>query len=663
MANDIFGQTVTWDSLSLMADGRRILPVMGEIHYSRVPAQHWQRELRKMKEGGVTMVATYCFWNHIEEVEGQFDWSGQRNLRQFLEACREEQMPVVLRVGPFCHGEVRCGGIPDWIFTKGCKSRSEDPEFLKYVRRLYEQIFGQVSGLQWKDGGPLIAMQFDNEYRGRGSYLMTLKRMAGEIGFDLPFYTRTGWPRLATPVPFGEMLPLYGDYSDGFWDREITEGCGTYWQAFHFKPYRLPTATATEQLGRQDGKQDKTDADYPFFTCEQGGGMASSYHRRIWIAPQDVYASAIVKLGCGSNLLGYYMYHGGTNPDGKRTTLNENQRTPATNYNDMPVKTYDFQAPLGEFGQRNPSYFKIRPLHLFLHDFGAALAPMQAHYPQADMHMEKADDSHLRWTYRTDGNSSFIFINNYERFANLSEKRDVECLVNGTPYQLPTIPAGTSCILPCNVQLGDVHLKSATAQLVARRDNRFYFMEIPGIAATFSMDNGARQVRPDAKHPVVKQGGTELWLLSEHDAGRLFLPKEKKEKQKPLIYNKVKEAGTLRTITMGVQKVAEEPTDADFEQAAVYAISLPKKREGLVSIVYRGDVARLYADGLLIDDNFYNGRPFEYDLSLLPNDCGRLELRILPLQADAPIYLPRQAKFSLNGKPSAERVESIVLRY
>jgi len=74
-------------------------------------------------------------------------------------------------------------------------------------------------------------------------------------------------------------------------------------------------------------------------------------------------------------------------------------------------------------------------------------------------------------------------------------------------------------------------------------------------------------------------------------------------------------------------------------------------------------VARLYADGLLIDDNFYNGRPFEYDLSLLPNDCGRLELRILPLQADAPIYLPRQAKFSLNGKPSAERVESIVLRY
>lgn len=61
-----------------------------------------------------------------------------------------------------------------------------------------------------------MACQFDNEYGGEGSYLMALKHIAQEIGFDLPFYTRTGWPELKTPIPYGEMIPLYGDYADGF---------------------------------------------------------------------------------------------------------------------------------------------------------------------------------------------------------------------------------------------------------------------------------------------------------------------------------------------------------------------------------------------------------------------------------------------------------------
>jgi hypothetical protein len=111
------------------------------------------------------------------------------------------------------------------------------------------------------------------------------------------------------------------------------------------------------------------------------------------------------------------------------------------------------------------------------------------------------------------------------------------------------------------------------------------------------------------------------------------------------IINKVKEVGPLRTITIGVNKVAEEPSDKDFEQATVYTIDLPEiSGEGqLLNIDYRGDVARLYANGKLIDDNFYNGRPFQYALWRLPKDCRQLELRILPLQKDMPIYFPREA--------------------
>ena len=689
-------QSIRWDAHSLIFDGKRVVPVMGEVHYSRIPQNEWKQEVRKMKEGGVTVIAAYVFWNHVEEVEGIFNWSGQRNLRAFLEVCKQEEMPVVLRLGPFCHGEVRNGGIPDWMFTKGCKMREENPTFLQYTKELYRQIFSQVQGLQWKDGGPVIAAQFDNEYRGKGSYLMSLKKIAQEIGFDLPFYTRTGWPELRTPVPYGEMIPLYGDYADGFWDRSIQETAGNYYRAFNFKAFRSSTAIATEQLGKQEEKVNKGDEQYPYFTCELGGGMATAYHRRPYIYPEDAYSMAIVKLGSGSNLLGYYMYHGGTNPtammpgkmdDGSATYLNENQRTQATNYNDMPVKTYDFQAPLGEFGQKNPHYYMLRKLHLFMHDYAEVLAPMDAFFP-SKQDIAKGDDSHLRWSYRSctaqpAGSSSaslssgFVFVNNYERLQHLTAKKNIQFDVCGAKFpQRPiTIPAGAMCIFPVNVD----GIKYATAQLVAHRDGKIYLTTIPGIPTEICFMDGNGKVVKTLKN--VKAKGTtkpiykNYYLVSSQTAEHLFLDEtstpskttlSKATPSKTVSVNsalvsikKIKEAEGTSQITLGAQKVAEEPVDADFQKAAVYEITLPKSdRTGkLLQIDYRGDVARLYADGKLVADNFYNGRPFLMGLWRLPKNCQKLELRILPLQKDMPVYFPREADTSKMG----EEVKRVII--
>ena len=664
-----FGSKVTWDKYSLYINDKPVCPVMGEVHYSRIPENEWEAEVKKMKEGGVTIIATYVFWNHIEEQEGVFDWSGQRNLRRFIEVCKAEGMPVVLRVGPFCHGEVRLGGIPDWMFTKkdsdgkALRMRSEDPVFLSFVERLYRQIFTQIQGLQWKDGGPIMACQFDNEYRGRGSYLMALKRIALGIGYDLPFYTRTGWPELATPVPFGEMLPLYGDYADGFWERSIEETAGSYWKAFHFKGQRTTDAIASEQIDYSNTKANANEQQYPYFTCELGGGMMTSYHRRVYLYPEDAYSMALVKLGSGSNLLGYYMYHGGTNPvswaerlgkteeEGKY--LCEMQRTIATNYNDLPVKTYDFQAPLGEFGQRNPHYFSLRPLHLFMQDFGDLLAPMEAVFPCAAQEQKKGDNSYLRWSYRAnrqgdDSCPAFVFLNNYERLQNLSAKNNVQFNVCGAkfPKKAITIPAGAMAIFPVNIDIDGTHIDYATAQLVAHRDGKIYMMQIPGIPTEISV-NGKVMKNVKAKgidNPVFKN----IYLFTPKQAGLLFIDyTDFEDVAFSTSITKLKEAGAPRTITIGVNKAAEEPTDADFEQAAVYQINVPEEaRRGfnrLLSIDYRGDVARLYADGQLIQDNFYNGRPMLYGLWRLPAGTKQLELRILPLQKDMPIYFPREA--------------------
>ncbi len=471
---------------------------------------------------------------------------------------------------------------------------------------------------------------------------MALKRIANEAGFDLPFYTRTGWPELKTPVPFGEMIPLYGDYADGFWERSLEPTAGNYYKAFNFKDFRSSTAIASEQLGEQKERITSGDELYPYFTCELGGGMMTAYHRRPYIYPEDAYSLAIVKLGSGSNLLGYYMYHGGTNPDGK-TYLNETQRTPATNYNDLPVKNYDFQSPLGEFGQTYPQYYTLRKIHLFLQDFGSVLAPMKAHFPTSQ-DRPKGDDSSLRWSYRWAGDSAFVFINNYERLQALGDKCDIQFDVCGVrfPSKPMTIPGGTSCIFPVNID----GIRYATAQIIAKRDGKIYLEKIPGIPVEIAVGGKVlKNVKPQGlSRPVYRN----IYLLDASEADRLFL--EDKTVSIPAHLPKIakiSEAGAPREITIGVNKVAEEPSDADFEAAAVYSITgLPPagSREGkMLEITYRGDVARLYCGGRLIADSFYYGRPMLMGLWRVPDDCEELELRILPLQGNMPVYFPSEA--------------------
>ena len=653
---------VKWDRHSLIMGGRRVVAVMGEIHYSRLPESEWAAEVHKMKEGGVTIISNYVFWNHVEEHQGVFDWSGQRNLRRFIEICQREGMPVCLRIGPFCHGEARNGGIPDWVVNSGCKLRSEDPQFLAYVEALYRQVFTQVQGLQWKDGGPVVACQFDNEYGGPGSYLMRLKEIATAVGFDLPFYTRTGWPELRTPVPFGEMIPLYGDYADGFWDRSIRETAGNYYKAFNFRSSPVSGAIGSEQLDYsqlQSSDLSTLNSSYPYFTCELGGGMMTSYHRRCYLYPEDAYSMAVVKLGSGSNLLGYYMYHGGTNPasrwvpgetslkpyEGDRQVyLNECQRCLSTNHNDLPVLTYDFQAPLGEFGQVNPHYYLLRKLHLFLADFGEELAPMEAVFP-CPQDIKKGQDDFLRWSYRAKGTSGFVFINNYERLQHLSDKHGVRFTVCGVsfPSKAITVPSGAMCIFPVNV----AGLRYATAQLVARRSGKVYLEQIAGIPVELAFASGKtmKKVKPRGTETPVYTApdGTAYYVVDSHAAGRLFLDVQSPSHlPQHVAHQKVREAGPLRTISLGAKKVAQEPLDKDFDDAAVYTIDVPQT-QGLLTISYQGDCARLYADGRLVADNFYNGRPFLYGLWRLPAGVSKLELRILPIQADMPVYFPREA--------------------
>jgi hypothetical protein len=490
------GTTLTLDSNSLLLNGKPWTPVMGEFHFSRYPENEWREELLKMKAGGIDIISTYVFWIHHEEIEGQFDWSGSRNLRRFIQTCQEAGLKVFVRCGPWDHGEVRNGGFPDWLLKKGWKLRSNDTNYLNKVKSFYGEIASQLDGLFWKDGGPVIGIQFENEYKGSAQHLLTLKLLGQEAGLDAPIYTRTGWDQPVGHMPFGEMVPLYGVYAEGFWDRVLTPMPAGYWKGFQFSKFRVDDATFTGLPG-EGGTLDPSDVEkYPYLTCEIGGGMMNSYHRRILVNPEDAESTTLIKLGSGSTLLGYYMYHGGVNPEGKLTTLMESQ---ATGYwNDMPVKNYDFQAPLGQYGQIRQQYHLLRRLHLFLHEWGSTLAGMPAAMPD-QRPLGKNDFDTLRWSVRSDGNSGFVFVNNYQRLQDMPPKKDVQFVINlpsGSitfPQKPVTIPSGACLIWPFNLDLGyGVRMVWATAQPLTAVDDgnvrTVFFEETEGVPAQFAFD-------------------------------------------------------------------------------------------------------------------------------------------------------------------------------
>lgn len=627
------------DSKGFIIGDKHVLPVMGEIHYARVPEKEWRREIQKMKAGGITILATYVFWIHHEEEEGKWDWSGNKNLRKFITICKEEQMPVVLRIGPFCHGEVYQGGFPVWLTDKAqsdpkqYKLRSEAKGFMEATRNLYSNIFVQVNGLLWKNGGPIVGVQIENECRGPWSYYMALKDMAVEIGFDTPFYTRTGWPKLNGKEEFGKLLPLYGDYADGFWDRDLKDMPGDYKNAFIMKDTRLSAVIATEALGKnQSTEMSSTDLAYPYLTCELGGGMMPSYHRRINMSGREVKPLAICKLGSGSNLPGYYIYHGGTNPYNPKHTMAETQASPVTNYNDMPHMSYDFQTLLGEMGQPNPvSWNESRLLHQFLADWGEELSQM--------------DVDTLSEHYARRG--SFEFFNDYVRILN---------------------EGGTSHVTPRNWQITpDATINEANVEPFCKADGILYFIAVDHKKPQLSINGKTYNAK---LNKPFKAAGTTFCVLSKEKAmtaykidGKLYysngilykdgghIVEETWETMPTKVnYALAKEHGGLREIKMGSQKVAAQPTEEDFRKAATWVISnLNELNENLdlfLQITYRGDVARIYADGQLVEDNFWNGKPMLVRLSDLIGK--KVELKILPLGKDYPIYLQKEQKAELN---------------
>lgn len=503
------GETLAANNQYLLKDGKPWLPVMGEYHFSRAPASQWDAQLRLMKASGIDIVASYVFWNHHQELPGAFNWQGNHDLRRFVQLAQAAGLKVVVRLGPWAHGEARYGGIPDWVVDK-MPTRGNDPEYMGHVEKLYAEIGAQLKGLLWKDGGPVIGVQLENEYNIRGAgrgeeHISALKKLALKAGMDVPLYTVTGWD--GTVYPSGEVTPVFGGYPDEPWATSTKELPPKETHAFRFDTRvsgDLGAQTQSHAPGTAETDKDKV----PFLGAEYGPGLPAMYRRRTLVSPDDIAAMLPVQIGSGVNLFGYYMFHGGRNPVGVGGTGLE-ESTLSGGYNDTPRISYDFQAPLGPDGQQRPVLAKLRPFHYFLRDYGAALATMTVRQPERSP-ANPADLQTPRWSVRSNGDSGFLFFNNHVRQYPMPAQTAVrfEVQLPGGTVTLPStpvdIPNGAYFVWPINLDLDGVKLRYATAQPVVRVDAGaqgivHVFVTTAGLpAAEFALADGVKTLKPEA---------------------------------------------------------------------------------------------------------------------------------------------------------------------
>ncbi|MDD4095158.1 MAG: beta-galactosidase [Oscillospiraceae bacterium] len=660
-----------YNERGLTRNGKPWFPVMGEIHYSRVPETEWEVRLRKMKAGGVDIASSYVIWIHHEEAEGEYDFSGQKGLRRFIECCRDCGLYFFLRIGPWSHAEVRHGGLPDWLFEKGFEPRTNDPEYFLQVERFYRAIFEQVKGLFASDGGPIIGVQIENEYGHCGGlsgdegifHMRTLTRLARDIGFDAPYFTATGWGGAIT----AGLLPVMGGYCESPWDPRITEiePSGNYIFTHERNDHNIGSDYGINESLSFDP------AEFPYLTAELGGGLQVTHRRRPVATGADIGAMSLVKLGSGASLLGYYMYSGGTNPKGRFSSLHESRE--AGDINDMPEFSYDFRAPIREYGQLGDPYREIKLLALFLRDFGGELSRMDTFIPEANpLHPENTDD--LRISVRRSGNSGYVFVNNYQRrqkqAEHLAEVLTVP-LENGSVTFPPIdIRDGDFFFLPFNMPIGSAVLKTALATpLCVLNDHTYFFytdgdpcydMEGPAgraeiITLTREQALNAYKVRVTEDHLIITDGALiededGITIESGRDLRVLVYPEFRKVPEGLTIMGK---SGVFRVYERKypeVQpRVSFENISSDDSRAlySVRAECAQSAADCLLHIAYQGDSAKLYIDGNPEGDDFNTGEPWEIGLKRF-GISKELTIEIFPIRAEDEIFLEKRPTFT-NG--------------
>ncbi|XP_022616923.1 beta-galactosidase-1-like protein 2 [Seriola dumerili] len=304
----------------------------GSIHYFRVPRAYWEDRLLKMKACGLNTLTTYVPWNLHEPERGVFNFEDQLDLEAYLRLAGSLGLWVILRPGPYICAEWDLGGLPSWLLRdQNMKLRTTYPGFTDAVNSFFNQLIKKVVPHQYSKGGPIIAVQVENEY---GSYAQDKEYM--------PFIKEALLSRGIT-----ELL-LTSDNKAGL----KLGGVKGVLQTINF-----------QKLNPNDIKYlDEIQPQKPKMVMEYWSGWFD-----LWGNLHHVYAAEdmipvvteILKLDMSINL---FMFHGGTNFGFMNGAFALGMPAPKP-----MVTSYDYDAPLSEAGDYTTKYHLLRNLFSHYH--------------------------------------------------------------------------------------------------------------------------------------------------------------------------------------------------------------------------------------------------------------------------------------------------------
>ncbi|MBQ3137175.1 MAG: beta-galactosidase [Clostridia bacterium] len=298
----------------------------GAMHYFRTLPEYWEDRLLKLKMAGFNTVETYVCWNLHEPEKGKYDFSGMLDIVKFLETAHNLGLYAIVRPGPYICAEWEFGGFPAWLLAdKNIELRCNNEIYLGHVRDYFEKLFSLLKPMLITNGGNIIAMQIENEYGSYGNdkkYLRALEKMYDELGIDVLKFT-----------------------SDGTWCNMLSGG--TIEGVLPTLNFGSRTATAFGAL-ESFGKVPKMCME---FWCGWFDHWGEKHHTR----GADSTLKEIEEFLRQDASFNMYMFHGGTN-FGFNAGANHRGKYQPT------VTSYDYCAPLTEWGDYTETYHKIRKL-------------------------------------------------------------------------------------------------------------------------------------------------------------------------------------------------------------------------------------------------------------------------------------------------------------
>ncbi len=320
--------TFTTSNGQFQLDGHPYQILSGEMHYPRVPRAYWRDRFRKARAMGLNTITTYVFWNIHEPRPGVYDFSGQNDVAEYIREAEQEGLYVILRPGPYVCAEWDLGGYPSWLLKdRSLVLRSSDPKYIAAMNEWFARLAREVSPLLIQNGGPIIAVQIENEYGSFGSdhaYMQAVESALLKSGLAAPdtlLYTADG----ADQVPNGSLpnRPAVVNFGTG-------EAKGSF---------------DTLKKLRPEG---------PFMSGEYWAGWFDhwgEHHHTTEVARNAAEYEWMLRQGYSVSM---YMFHGGTS-FGWMNGANSNGR----NY-EPDTTSYDYDAPLNESGQPTAKFTAFR---------------------------------------------------------------------------------------------------------------------------------------------------------------------------------------------------------------------------------------------------------------------------------------------------------------